>query len=293
MPFLVYYVVHDVTRILMMFLLQYISAHSTGAYSVIKTHDAVFSGIISMLDMLIGAFVLLILMRHDKEELSVWDYVNLNGISFYRKDRIHPAPFGWILIMIQALCMSLGLNVLISMSGLMRFSTYEDKVQAQYSIPLWFGIILYGVVSPAVEELLFRTIFYGRMKRRFSLIISVIISSMFFGLYHGNVIQGIYGFFMGILMCLACEYLHTVAGAFLVHSLANLTIYLTGMAGVLVKLNSPVFCVIFLGAGAVTLIIEMYYSKQSENKLGHIEGILPVGLFYVDPTLMEEDEDGK
>ena len=290
MPFLVYYVVHGATRFLMMFILQYISSHSAGAYSVIRDNDAVFSGIISLLDMLIGAAVLLVLMRHDIEELSVWDYVNLNGLSFYRKDRLHPAWFGWAVIIVQAVSMALGLNILIGLSGIMKLSSYGENVGAQYSIPLWFGIILYGLVSPIVEELLFRTIVYGRMKRRFSLIISIVVSSMFFGLYHGNLVQGIYGFIMGIIMCMACEYLHTVAAAFLMHSVANLTIYLLGMRGVLINLSSVSYCLIFIGIALITIGIEVAGARGSLKKLGPIEGIEKVGVFYVDPTLIEDDE---
>ena len=290
MPFLVYYVVHGVTRFLMMFILQYISSHSAGAYSVIRDNDAVFSGIISLLDMLIGATVLLVLMRHDVEELSIWDYINLNGLSFYRKDRLRPAWFGWVLIIVQAVSMALGLNILIGLSGIMKLSSYGENAGAQYSIPLWFGIFLYGLVSPLVEELLFRTIVYGRMKRRFSLIISIVVSSMFFGLYHGNLVQGIYGFIMGVIMCMACEYLHTVTAAFVMHSVANLTIYLMGMRGVLINLSSLSYCLIFMGIALITIGVEVTGARQSITKLGPIEGIEKVGVFYVDPTLEEDDE---
>ena len=289
MPFLVYYVVHGATRFLMMYILQYISSHSAGAYGVIRNNDAVFSGIISLLDMLIGAVVLIILMKHDIEELSVWDYLNLNGLSFYRKDRLRPAWLSWAVIIVQAVSMALGLNILIGLSGIMKLSSYGETAGAQYSIPLWFGIFLYGLVSPLVEELLFRTIVYGRMKRRFSLVISIVVSSMFFGLYHGNLVQGIYGFIMGVIMCMACEYVHTVTAAFLMHSVANLTIYLLGMRGVLINLSSLSCCLIFMGIALITIGIEVTGARQSLSKLGPIEGIEKVGVFYIDPTLIEED----
>ncbi|MCR5595479.1 MAG: CPBP family intramembrane metalloprotease [Lachnospiraceae bacterium] len=290
-PFVVYYLVHGITRFLMMFLLQLLSSYSTGIYSVIKAHDALFSGIISLLDMSIGAIALIFLMKRDFEELSIWDYVNLNGISFYRSDRIHSYAFGWILIAVQAVSMAIGLNVLIGLSGLMKISSYEDSAQAQYSIPIWLGLVLYGLVSPAVEELLFRTVIYGRMKRRFAVILSMIMSSLFFGLYHGNLVQGIYGFIMGFLMCMACEYLHTVTGAFLMHSAANITIYLLGMSGLLLKLSTPLFCCVFIAIGLITIACEAGFSYKTYKTMGHIEGIAPVGCFYRDPTLFEDEED--
>ncbi len=289
MPFLAYYVVHDVTRLLMMYVLQLISSNSAPAYAYIRAHDTFFSGIISLIDMLLGAAVLIILMKRDPEELSIWDYVNLNGIGFYRADRIHPAAFSWILITVQAVSMALGLNILIGLSGLMRISSYAGTSATQYNLPLWFGLLLYGLVSPAVEELLFRTVVYGRMKRRFHIAIAMIISSMFFGLYHGNLVQGIYGFAMGLLMCLACEYIHSVTGAFLMHSAANLTVYLLGRSGVLMKIHTPVYCILLLGIGCATILTEIAYSVLSVRRRGRPEGIGYVGCFYVDPTLTDEE----
>ncbi len=274
MPFLAYYVVHDVTRLLMMYVLQLISSNSAPAYAYIRAHDTFFSGIISLIDMLLGAAVLIILMKRDREELSIWDYVNLNGIGFYRADRIHPAAVS---------------NILIGLSGLMRISSYAGTSATQYNLPLWFGLLLYGLVSPAVEELLFRTVVYGRMKRRFHIAIAMIISSMFFGLYHGNLVQGVYGFAMGLLMCLACEYIHSVTGAFLMHSAANLTVYLLGRSGVLMKIHTPVYCILLLGIGCATILTEIAYSVLSVRRRGRPEGIGYVGCFYVDPTLTDEE----
>ena len=285
MPFLAYYIVHDVTRFFMMYVLQLISSMNAGVYSYIRAHDTFVSGFISLLDMLLGALVLIILMKKDEEELSIWDYVNLNGISFYRKDRIHPTWFSWVLLTIQSISMALGINILIKLSGLMNISSYSETSGAQYSIPVWFGLLLYGVISPGVEELLFRLIFYGRMKRRFHIGIAVVVSSMFFGLYHRNLVQGIYGFAMGVLMCMACEYVHTVIGALLMHSAANLTVYLLGITGVLGKLDSPVCCIIFICIGCLTVVAEIFYSRQSVRRFGAIEGIDHVGCFYVDPLL--------
>ena len=97
------------------------------------------------------------------------------------------------------------------------------------------------------------------MKRRFHIAIAMIISSMFFGLYHGNLVQGVYGFAMGLLMCMACEYVHSVMGAFLMHSAANLTVYLLGRSGVLMKIHTPVYCILFLGIGCATILVQVIY----------------------------------
>ncbi len=290
LPILVYYVVHDVARIAMMFLLQFIAGKSPAAYSYFTSHDALTSGIISVIDILVGIIVLLFIMRTDKEELSIWDYLNLTTISFYRCDRIHKPVFSWIILTLQAVSMALGINILIRLSGIIRFSSYNDTSSVQFSVPLWLGLLLYGVISPAAEELLFRLIVFGRLKRRFNLVIAVIMTSLFFGLYHGNVVQGIYGLVMGVLMCLAVEYVHTIFGAFLIHCIANIIIYILGLTGILSKLGNAAWGFTLVAFGLVCVFFEIYYSYKTVAEQGDLVGVTYVGGFFIDPAYEEEEE---
>lgn len=289
-PILAYYVVHDLTRLIMMFALQQLAGRSRPAYDFITSHDALVSGLISIVDILAGMCVLLFIMKTDPEELSFWDYVNLNSLSFYRLDRIHSPAFSWILLLIQAVCTALGINILIRLSGIIRYSSYGETASAQFALPLWLGILLYGFVSPLAEELLFRLIVFGRLKRRFNIYIAGVMNALFFGLYHRNIVQGIYGFVMGLLMCLACEYVHSIFGSLMIHCVANLTIYFFGLYGILTRMEQPAVCAVFTAVGALTVFIEVFYSYRSMRLYGDIEGVTFVGGFYVDPAYGSEDD---
>ena len=50
---------------------------------------------------------------------------------------------------------------------------------------------------------------------------AAVVSSAFFGLYHGNWIQGIYGFFMGLFLSAAMERCRTVKAPVIMHLAAN------------------------------------------------------------------------
>ena len=67
-----------------------------------------------------------------------------------------------------------------------------------------------GWVMPIVEEYIFRGLMYNRMKDYMSANMAMIISSVIFGLYHGNLIQGVYGFVMGLLMIFVYEKYQTM-----------------------------------------------------------------------------------
>lgn len=83
------------------------------------------------------------------------------------------------------------------------------------------GIVLL-LASPLMEELFFRGMLYERLKEFVSIKTAILLSAVCFGLYHGNLSQGIYGCLMGILMACAMEYSRTIAAPWLIHVAANL-----------------------------------------------------------------------
>jgi len=281
LPLLVYYVAHDVARILFMYILQILSVKMVSCKDFIVAHDTAISALISMADMLIGAWMVIILMRRDIEEIALGDYLNLNTIGFYREDKCHPAFLSWIVLGIQGISAAVGLNLLFNICGISS-KTYEEGASAQYSVPLFLGIILYGFISPAVEELLFRTVIFGRMKRRFPVSIAIMASSLFFGLYHRNLVQGIYATVMGILLCFAVEYVHSVVGAFVLHSVANLSVYLLSSMKAFSNGNNYATCAVFIVIAVLSLFWELFYTGKSRRVYGVEKGIAYVGCFYVD-----------
>ena len=67
-----------------------------------------------------------------------------------------------------------------------------------YSTNIWLELAVLGLIVPITEELIFRGVVYERMKRCFSMKMAAFLSGLFFGVYHGNVSQGIYAFLLGL-----------------------------------------------------------------------------------------------
>lgn len=81
------------------------------------------------------------------------------------------------------------------------------------------------LAAPLAEELIFRALLYGWLRGYMGFWSSSLISALAFGLYHGNWIQGIYAFTIGMILAWGYEtsiyrkYLMVV----LMHGAANLT----------------------------------------------------------------------
>lgn len=125
-----------------------------------------------------------------------------------------------------------GINYLFTVFGFMeRSKSYQTVAQNQYNVILPVGLILYGVVSPFVEEVIFRGFLYGRMRVYMPKVAAVLLAALLFGVYHGNWVQGVYGFVMGIIYTLAYEKYKNFYLAVFMHAITNLVGYFVQLNG--------------------------------------------------------------
>lgn len=153
-------------------------------------------------------------------------------IYMYRRDyryEYHKESMGRVnlkgILCVFLLAMASGtlLNNLISFSGIGRiFNNYVDILGALYSNNVVADAIGLGIIVPIAEELLFRGIIYNRIKTNVGVRNGAIITSLLFAVYHGNVVQGIYAFFLSFFIIFAQEKFGTVIMAILFHMGANI-----------------------------------------------------------------------
>ncbi len=128
---------------------------------------------------------------------------------------------------ILAVSMALGTNILFSLLHITELSkSFADVAGQQFMVPIWQGLLLFGVVSPLAEEIVFRGVIYNRLKKYFPVWVAILTSAVLFGGYHGNLVQGVYGFLLGTVIA----WLYEVTGNFRIpvmfHAFANISVFL-------------------------------------------------------------------
>ena len=94
--------------------------------------------------------------------------------------------------------------------------------EALFQSNLLVQIIGIGLFVPFVEELVFRGLVYGKMRRLFSFRAAAAVSAALFALYHGNIVQLVYAFPMGLLLAWSYERWENLSAPVLLHIGANL-----------------------------------------------------------------------
>lgn len=101
------------------------------------------------------------------------------------------------------------------------FSNQTQEALLGGEIPV--QILGLGVLVPIAEELIFRALIYGRMKRLLPVKQAVVLSALLFAVYHGNLIQMIFAFPMALALAAIYERGKLFVFPVLFHSGANLT----------------------------------------------------------------------
>ena len=215
LPILVYYFSYNFIMILLASVIRFFSLNggqTTTIADFFAGHSQGTSVIIQFLAMTIGAGLLLPSFLREKP------------VIFHKGTNK-----GAILcVALLGIFSALFFNILFSQLHFTGSSmTYREVANAQFSLSLLMGLFLYGIVSPLAEEMVFRGLVYNRLRKYFPYNIAFLMSGVLFGVYHGNLVQGVYGFILGLIITWAYDRFGSFLIPVLVHSVANMAVYVT------------------------------------------------------------------
>ncbi|MCD8125370.1 MAG: CPBP family intramembrane metalloprotease [Lachnospiraceae bacterium] len=144
------------------------------------------------------------------------------GEQYRQYDRV---SIGYYLpVLALGVCACLAVNGMMYISGIM--TTYSETLE-EVSSQLYRGQLLVellgiGILSPIVEEILFRGLCMKRLQNGVGSTASIFLAAAFFALYHGNILQMIYAFILGLIFGYVYEKYHSLAAPILAHCGANI-----------------------------------------------------------------------
>ena len=190
---------------------------------------------------------------------------------FYNKDAGKEKRFEkkMLLCFVFGVSLSMCLNLLITFLRIDRiFPAYSTEVKLWlFRFPLYTGILLYGVVTPVLEELIFRWLFFRKLCVYVAAEAAGAASAVIFGLYHGNFMQFIYAFIFGLFLAYVYWRFENILSAILVHSAANIYVYVMYFLPVGTFFNDTGIKILsILLSGLVSVLIMMYFYRTAEKK---------------------------
>ncbi len=246
-PCLLYYLAYNAAYLIFMFVHSVLRERMGEGYRQwMMAHAATVTGVVGGMCMILGILPLTSMLRRELAERSALGAKrqSANGRELTKTVK------SMAVTILLALSASLGLNILLTLTGFADSSqTYQEVADRQYGVAFGIGIVLYGLVSPLAEEVVFRGVIYNRLRRFYGPVIGAVVSGIFFGAFHGNLVQGVYGACMGILIAYVYERQGSFFFPVLFHAVANLAVYgIAHLQTVQEAIFSPWACGILLAA---------------------------------------------
>lgn len=162
-------------------------------------------------------------------------------VRMYRKDylkrrfvfdRSGIPVYGWLFLIPAGVFASLAGNMIMNISDITSMSEgFQESQELLFSGSFLVQIVGIGIIIPICEEMVYRGLIYMRMRQYLNINMAMVASALIFAFVHGNLVQGIYGFLVGILFAYVYEQYGSVKAPILLHISANM------MSLVLVAVN--------------------------------------------------------
>ncbi len=232
-PFLIYELISSVVSMAAAMLLMSLNQQAflgvTNPNDLLMTVSELISanyGYIAAASAALSIPVLVFLYHNDRtKEKAASLYEKWEAVPFYY----------YILVFIMGITACLGLNHLMIYSRLteLLYDGYEQSAELLFQGQLIQEIIFAGILIPIAEETIFRGLIYRRMRWYLKPSQAMVLSALYFGAVHGNLLQGIYAFALGLLLAFTYERFHSMLAPVLIHIGANIISVLVSDAGIL------------------------------------------------------------
>lgn len=256
-PFLLYYLVHAVSKILLTYFVGMIIGMLPEAIrDFLLEQKGSVNGLVNAISLLIGMAAIWPMAKRE------WFYTRACKRIYFFQNREAYVAFA-----VFAVLLAIGMNLLMFLTGILQVSSqYEAVAERQYNVNLIIGLLIYGIISPFAEEVVFRGLIYQRMKRFFPVTVSIILSGVLFGFYHGNIVQALYGTILGIAITFCYERFNHFFVPVLFHSLANITVFLLSYEKIWLENMIHIgYTILFLVAAAGSFFVMLQLLKR-ENR---------------------------
>lgn len=165
-------------------------------------------------------------------------------------NKINKKDYLYISLLSFSLTVFLGIVVAVLMQI---FSSYNEVAKTISSgTGTIYSLVSVVILIPICEEIIFRGVIFGYLKKRYNLVVSLIIQSLVFAFMHGNIVQGIYTFILGLVLGIIYIYTNSLYGSMLMHIIYNLlgSVVLTKLYGafpisVYICMILAIICVIY------------------------------------------------
>ncbi len=189
---------------------------------------------------------------------------------------------GIVLILILGVCIQISLSIILTVISNLRpdwFDGYGELIESLGMGNTFISFLYVGLVAPIAEELIFRGVTFNKARKYMPFLAANFVQALLFGIYHMNLIQGIYAFAMGLSFGLIRR-AYSLIGAILLHMTVNIAgMTLDYILPEQILNNYIAVSILFLVTGAAVTASLLYAGKLIKS-IKEDESVYSIDSYY-------------
>jgi hypothetical protein len=173
-------------------------------------------------------------------------------------------------IIILGIALQIGVSTLLNLIAAIKpewFDNYGELMEQLGMGNSLISVIYIAIIAPISEELIFRGVILEKSKKVMPYAVANVFQAVLFGIYHMNLVQGIYAFAIGMFMGLVCLKLRSIYGAILLHIAINTGgILLNMVLNEGMDISNIILAAMVILAGIAIVASTLYFSRIKTNE---------------------------
>lgn len=155
----------------------------------------------------------------------------------------------------------MGINMFISLLPIDNIiGSYEETSKLLMNGAFYIIFPVLGIMVPIAEEILYRGVVYGRIKKYLGVNKAIVLSAVMFGLFHFNLKQGIFAFSLGLILAYVKEKFDSISASIAVHMAINQLTVIMSVIGLNTFLSRHI--IVYLGLMLILIGIGIFILYQ-------------------------------
>lgn len=164
---------------------------------------------------------------------------------------------------------SMCLNVIYPLLPQTLIEQYDALMETLLGGNVFLSLFVTVILAPLAEELLFRGVTLRKATKIMPFFLSNLLQAVLFGIYHGNLIQGVYAFALGLIFGYVAEYFHSIWASILLHAFVNGSAeVLSHLPTLLTETLLGIIVITVIGVIFLIIAVKMFpRAKENSNKV--------------------------
>jgi uncharacterized protein len=196
--------------------------------------------------------------------IAIFRYKNQDFFKFCGFSKISVKNI--LLIILMGIGMNIMVDSILSYFPIEEiFPEYKDVVESlvgggQSSIIILLSV---GILIPIFEEMLFRGLIFNELRKGSHIIFAIITQAVLFGIFHGNILQGIYASILGVILALVYLWTGSLWASVVAHVIFNTTSLFYSLIN---QLQNQLILMVVGFIMFVLPLVFIYRGKSNQNR---------------------------